>query len=470
MRLTRHAGWLSRGNLTVSRRRSGDAADGAGAAHGALLGISRELVEAESLPAFERLQRALRHGARTEVRYAVRHPVLGPRWLLTRVEPGALGGGRETTSVVTLDITEQELARRSNEQLLRELGTILDSSPAGIGYLRGALLVRATGVSRHDRARPLLAGGARSATSRPGHRPQPGAYEALQRWPKGSFEAELALSQRDGTRQWLSLRCARRRRTDMASRGVCRTSRGEDQQQSSALHASGRRPSVAAPRSRDRAVAMRLFERRRCRSRDQHAARSVLAVADAARCPADEAWRPGTGRALNGWLRAPPRVSTRPPQSRANGAARRARAHLDCRIAGGGRADPAAPPIAVVASDITAARCEQARLQGAIAQREVLCASPNASRTTASVAASAANPRVTPSRRLLQKPSASAAIASEPGCRSGAGGLWGGRCCGDRQVDAATSARDRSGAAGGEVAALLHAERIDPVALTVNDC
>jgi PAS domain-containing protein len=57
---------------------------------------------------------------------------------------GARRAGRRpaTTSVVTLDVTEQESAQRRNEQLLRELTTILDSSTAGIAYLRGPLLVR----------------------------------------------------------------------------------------------------------------------------------------------------------------------------------------------------------------------------------------------------------------------------------------------------------------------------------------
>lgn len=109
---------------------------------GALMGIGRDLVDADSLPEYERLQRALRQGKRTEVRYAVRHPELGLRWLLTRVEPGALSGGRRTTSVVTLDVTDQERAQRRNEQLLREMTTILDGSTAGIAYLRGPLLVR----------------------------------------------------------------------------------------------------------------------------------------------------------------------------------------------------------------------------------------------------------------------------------------------------------------------------------------
>ncbi|MBI5717799.1 MAG: PAS domain S-box protein [Burkholderiales bacterium] len=118
------------------------AASSAPAARSALHHISRELVVAESLPEYERLQRALREGRRIEVRYAVRHAELGVRWLLTRVEPGVLAAGRTTTSVVTLDVTEQELAQRRNAQLLRELTTILESSTAGIAYLRGPALVR----------------------------------------------------------------------------------------------------------------------------------------------------------------------------------------------------------------------------------------------------------------------------------------------------------------------------------------
>lgn len=112
-----------------------------GAATG-LQSISRDIVEPQSLPEYERLQRALKLGERAEVRYAVRHPELGPRWLLTRVEPGRLASGRRTTSLVTLDVTEQEQARLRNEQLLRELSTLLDSSSAGIAYVRNGALVR----------------------------------------------------------------------------------------------------------------------------------------------------------------------------------------------------------------------------------------------------------------------------------------------------------------------------------------
>jgi PAS domain S-box-containing protein len=108
----------------------------------ALMGVQRDVVEPASLPEYDRLQQALRRAEPVEVRYAVSHPGLGRRWLLTRVEPSALSGGRRTTSVVTLDVTEQETAQRRNEQLLRELTTILDVSTAGIAYLRGPVLVR----------------------------------------------------------------------------------------------------------------------------------------------------------------------------------------------------------------------------------------------------------------------------------------------------------------------------------------
>jgi len=109
---------------------------------GALQAIGRDQVEPASRDEFERLQRALRDGQRIQVRYAVKVPELGTRWLLTRVEPGELTGGRAALSVVTLDVTEQEEAHRRSEQLLRELSTILDGTSAGIAYLRGERLVR----------------------------------------------------------------------------------------------------------------------------------------------------------------------------------------------------------------------------------------------------------------------------------------------------------------------------------------
>lgn len=111
-------------------------------ASAALQAISRDVVVPASLPEYEKLQHALRHAERAEVRYAIRHAELGERWLLTRVEPATLASGQRTTSVVTLDVTDQEQARQHGEQLLREMSTVLESSSAGIAYLRGDRLVR----------------------------------------------------------------------------------------------------------------------------------------------------------------------------------------------------------------------------------------------------------------------------------------------------------------------------------------
>ena len=108
----------------------------------ALESIGRDIVAAESLPEFEKLQGALRRAQRAEVRYAIDHPELGRRWLLTRVEPATLASGKRTTSVVTLDITEQHQSQLRGEQLLHELSTILESTTAGIAYLRGDALQR----------------------------------------------------------------------------------------------------------------------------------------------------------------------------------------------------------------------------------------------------------------------------------------------------------------------------------------
>ncbi|HSQ73244.1 MAG TPA: PAS domain S-box protein, partial [Rubrivivax sp.] len=145
---------------------------------------------------------------RTEVRYAVRHPELVLRGLLTRLEPGALAGGRATTSVVTLDVTEQESAQRRNEQLLRELTTILDSSTAGIAYLRGPLLVRCN--RRFERMLGLDPGAAAGASLEEifgrSLGPLGGAHEALEALAQGQpFDAELPLAQAGGATLWYSL-------------------------------------------------------------------------------------------------------------------------------------------------------------------------------------------------------------------------------------------------------------------------
>jgi PAS domain S-box-containing protein len=127
-------GWVQHGNALAPT------SDSAGTA--ALQSIRREVVLPESLPEYERLQHALRHGQRTEVRYAIRHPELGQRWLQTRVEPATLASGKRTTSVVTLDVTEQHQSQQRSDTLLREMTTILENTTAGMAYLRGGVLVR----------------------------------------------------------------------------------------------------------------------------------------------------------------------------------------------------------------------------------------------------------------------------------------------------------------------------------------
>ncbi len=136
------------------RQRQGS---GATTPSAALQSIGRELVTAESLPEFERLQQALRQAQRAEVRYAIVHPELGVRWLLTRVEPATLASGKRTTSVVTLDITEQQLARdraeRAVAQQAERTRAILDS------VLVGIVTVDADGIEWMNRSACRMFGG-----------------------------------------------------------------------------------------------------------------------------------------------------------------------------------------------------------------------------------------------------------------------------------------------------------------------
>jgi PAS domain S-box-containing protein len=111
-------GWTSAASLSTPGVPSASSAGNGSAA--SQLSIGRDVVETESLNDYAKLQQALRQRERAEVRYAVRHPDTGRRWLLTRVEPAELSAGRPAMSVVTLDITDEENARRHNELLLQE--------------------------------------------------------------------------------------------------------------------------------------------------------------------------------------------------------------------------------------------------------------------------------------------------------------------------------------------------------------
>ena len=195
------AGWL--------RPRAGKGGAAPSGPLAGLQGVGRDIVEPESLPEFERLQRALKTGEKAEVRYAVRHPELGRRWLLTRVEPGQLGSGQRTTSVVTLDMTAQQQAQARSEQLLHELTTTMDGAGLGLAYLRGQRLVRCnpgfahmlghaaqpeagTGIARLFEALPDLA------------RQVLDALQALD--PQQPFEAEFQqVGPNQAQARWLSL-------------------------------------------------------------------------------------------------------------------------------------------------------------------------------------------------------------------------------------------------------------------------
>jgi PAS domain S-box-containing protein len=136
------SGWVNKPQPGAGSTAVPSAAADLGASSAALQSISRDIVVPESVPEYETLQSALRHGRRAEVRYAIEHPSLGRRWLFTRVEPATLASGKRTTSVLTLDVTEQHRSQMRSEQLLREMTTILESTTAGIAYLRDQVLVR----------------------------------------------------------------------------------------------------------------------------------------------------------------------------------------------------------------------------------------------------------------------------------------------------------------------------------------
>jgi PAS domain S-box-containing protein len=178
--------------------------------HSALQSIGREQVEPESRDEFERLQHALRDGQRAQVRYAVQVPDLGTRWLLTRVEPGELTGGRPAVSVVTLDVTEQEEAHRRSGQLLRELSTILEGTSAGIAYFRGEQLVR---CNHQFEAMLGLPAGRGAGALLPDVLAGQAAAQALLRQAlaeEGRHEIELPWSQPDGQAAvWYALSASR---------------------------------------------------------------------------------------------------------------------------------------------------------------------------------------------------------------------------------------------------------------------
>ncbi|SEL44799.1 PAS domain S-box-containing protein [Roseateles sp. YR242] len=112
----------------------------------ALQGVNRDMVDPASRAEYEKLQQAIKHNQPVALRYAVRHPEMGLRWLLTRVEPGQLSSGQRTTSVLTLDVTDNQQAQARYELLLRELGAMLDGAGLGLAYFRKQRLLRSNGA------------------------------------------------------------------------------------------------------------------------------------------------------------------------------------------------------------------------------------------------------------------------------------------------------------------------------------
>jgi len=193
--------------LDLAEARLGALVDAAGV-EVAVHDVAREQILADSLPAFDRLQAALRAGEAAQARYAVRHPQLGTRWLLTRIEP------REgsAASVVTLDVTEQERNRSRSEELLRELSSILESSTAGIAYLRGNMLVRCN--RRFERMLGIAAGAVAGCSVRELFAAQPQARlvvdEAEQALADaGLYETEVEILLPERPPQWIALSARR---------------------------------------------------------------------------------------------------------------------------------------------------------------------------------------------------------------------------------------------------------------------
>ena len=166
--------------------------------------------------AFDNLHMAWAAGSPAQARYIVEHPLLGTRWLMTGVRPVTLSTGRSTQLVVTIDVTDQELTRQRNAQLLRELMTLLESTTTGIAYLRKGMLLRCN--ERFERMLNLAPNAAgHSLQSLLASEPQSAALmaeaeDALRSSP--DFEAEIEVNlpqalQQPGRSLWYSVAARR---------------------------------------------------------------------------------------------------------------------------------------------------------------------------------------------------------------------------------------------------------------------
>ncbi len=173
-----------------------------------LQSISRDIVVEESRADYDQLQHALRTATRAEVRYAIRHPERGLRWLLTRVEPATLASGQRTTSVVTLDVTEQHQTQLRSEQLLRDRELMFSLSEVGVAFLRDGVLQRA-----NDSLAQLSGYPASQLQGLPlavlfgdaDEHERLAAEETIALRETGRWMGERQLLQRDGQRVWVQV-------------------------------------------------------------------------------------------------------------------------------------------------------------------------------------------------------------------------------------------------------------------------
>lgn len=118
---------------------------------------------------------------------------------------------------------EREQTRSNNEQLLRELHTILESSPAGIVYLRGDVLVRCN--RRFELMIGLKPGAAAGRSARVLFAGLPAAQEMvddlLLAIRQGKlYETEFKMPRADGVVQWCSLTVRSERSQDDAGEAI----------------------------------------------------------------------------------------------------------------------------------------------------------------------------------------------------------------------------------------------------------
>ena len=155
------------------------------------------MVDPASLAEFERLQRALKKGEPVE-RATSQPPELGRRWLLTRVAPGQLSGGRRSTRSSRSTSPRRRkpnppCRRAANERAILDsvLVGIVSVGPQGIEWMNGSAR-RMFACELEGRGRPAhgRAGAGRPPAPLPLQRP--GRRKARPRCSSASCRARWA--------------------------------------------------------------------------------------------------------------------------------------------------------------------------------------------------------------------------------------------------------------------------------------